>query len=148
MRPFKQTQPLKTLHSNMKYDNEEQIDNYIRSRLARPNVVQHNIRPSADFTRKVMSQVGLIERRRRWMGYFLAVVLSMAPLALREIWFFVRHDYFSISSLPMGRFIVEAYRFFLSPAALYILLALSILAFLFRASRLHRSYNYNSIKIA
>ena len=95
-----------------------------------------------------MRQVGLIERRRRWMGYLLAVVLSLVPLAVREIWILIRGDYFSVSSLPMGQLIVGAYNFFLSPAALYILLALGILAFLLRANKLRRGLNYNSIKIA
>ena len=132
----------------MKHDSDEQLDNFIRSRLAMPGMARHHIQPSVDFTSKVMRQVGLIERRRRWMGYLLAVVLSLVPLAVREIWILIRGDYFSVSSLPMGQLIAGAYNFFLSPAALYILLALGILAFLLRANKLRRGLNYNSIKIA
>ena len=78
----------------------------------------------------------------------MAVVLSLAPLAVREIWMIIRGDYFSASSLPMSGFIIRAYDFFLSPAALYILLALGVLAFLVRASRLKRNFNFDFIKIA
>ena len=132
----------------MKHNGEEQLDNFIRSKLAMPGTARHHIQPAADFTSKVMRQVGLMERRRRWIGYLLAVVLSLTPLAVREIWILIRGDYFSVSSLPMGRLIVGAYSFFLSPAALYILLALGILAFLLRANKLRRNYNYNSIRVA
>lgn len=130
----------------MKY-NEEQLDNFIRSKLARLEVV-HYIQPSVNFTSKVMRQIGLVERRRRWMGYLAAVLLSLAPLAVREVWLLVRGDYFSVGSLPMGRLIAGAYNFFLSPAALYILLALGVLAFLLRANKLRRDYNYDSIRVA
>lgn len=128
--------------------NEEQLDNFIKSKLHGLGGSQRQIEPSADFSKGVMVKIKMIERQRRWMGYFLAVVLSLTPLAVREIWMMIRGDYFSVSSLPMGRLIVEAYRFLLSPAALYILLALAVLAFLFRANRLRRNYNYNSIRIA
>lgn len=125
---------------------EEQLDDLIRSKLHSLNEPKYHIEPSVDFTRRVMLQVGLINRRQRWAGYLLAVVLSLAPLAVREIWMLVRGDYFSASSLPLGQLVVGAYQFFLSPAALYILLALGVLAFLFRASKLRRNYQF--IRIA
>ncbi|OGN04529.1 MAG: hypothetical protein A2831_00715 [Candidatus Yanofskybacteria bacterium RIFCSPHIGHO2_01_FULL_44_17] len=126
--------------------NDEQLDNFIRSKLAKPDISWGHIRPSADFTARVMRQVGLLERRKRWAAYLIAILLSLAPLAVREVWMLVRGDYFSASTLPMGRLIVGTYGFFLSPAALYILIALSVLAFLFRANKLRRGYNY--IRIA
>lgn len=126
--------------------NEKQLDDLIRSKLRGLNKPKYQIEPSVNFTSRVMSQIGLINRRQRWMGYFLAVVLSLAPLAVREIWMLVRGDYFSASSLPLGQLVVGAYQFFLSPAALYILLALGVLAFLFRANKLRRNYQY--IRIA
>ncbi len=124
----------------MKHSNDEQLDDFIRSKLMRPDI-KHYIQPSANFTTKIMRQVGILERRKRWMAYLAAVLLSLAPLAVREIWMLIRGDYFSASSLPMGRLIVGAYKFFLSPAALYILLALGILAFLLRASKLRRNWS-------
>lgn len=124
----------------MRHSNEEQLDNFIRSKLATPPIGYH-IQPSADFTAKVMRQIGLIQRRQRWAAYLAAVLLSLVPLAAREIWLLIRGDYFSVSSLPMGQLIVGAYNFFLSPAALYILLALGILAFLLRANKLRRGYS-------
>src|SRR3989344_8683706 len=124
---------------------ETDLDNLIKSKIAglKP---RYFIEPSAGFTHRVMSNIKVLERRRRWMGYLAAVVLSMVPLAVREVWMLIRGDYFSASSLPMGRLIVGTYGFFLSPAALYILIALSVLAFLFRANKLRRGYNY--IRIA
>lgn len=118
---------------------EEQIDNFIRSRLAAPPI-GHHIQPSVDFTARLMRQISLLERRKRWLAYLAAVLLSLTPLAAREVWLLIRGDYFSVGSLPMSQLIVGAYRFFLSPAALYILLALGVLAFLFRASRLRRNW--------
>ena len=132
----------------MKHNSDEEIDNFIRSKLARLDSARlarletsHQVQPSADFTGRVMKQVGLLERRRRWIGYLAAVFLSLTPLAVREIWMLIRGDYFSASSLPMGRLIVGAYQFLLSPAALYILLALGILAFLLRANKLRRNWS-------
>lgn len=131
----------------MKHSKEEQLDNFIRSKIQNLNRPKYQIEPSVDFTQRVFAKIAIINRRQRWTGYLLAVVLSMVPLAVREIWFLIRGDYFSVSNLPMGRFIVEVYKFFLSPAALYILLALGILAFLLRANKLHRSYD-SFVKIA
>lgn len=127
---------------------EEQLDELIRSKLRSFHKPKFYIEPSADFTHRVMTSIKVLERRKRWMAYLGAIVLSMIPLAGREVWMLVRGDYFSASSLPMGHLIVGAYRFFLSPAALYILLALAILAFLLRANKLRRDYGYNSIRIA
>lgn len=126
---------------------EIDLDNLIRSKIVGLRS-RYYIEPSADFTHRVMSGIKALERRRRWMGYLVAVVLSMVPLAFREIWMMVRGDYFSASSLPMGRLIIGAYQFFLSPAALYILLALGILAFLLRANKLRRDFGSSFIKIA
>ncbi len=131
----------------MKHSKEEQLDNFIRSKIQNLSHPGYQIEPSIDFTRQVLAKIAIINRRQRWTGYFLAVMLSMVPLAVRETWLFIRGDYFSVSRLPMGHFIVEAYKFFLSPAALYILLALGILAFLLRANKLRRSYD-SFVKIA
>lgn len=129
-------------------NNEEQLDNLIRSKLQSLQKPKFYVEPSVHFAGRVMAQVGLLERRRRWLNYLGAVILSMVPLALREVWLVIRHDYFSVLHWPMGRLITQAYRFFLSPAALFVLVALAVLAFLFRANRIRRSYNYNSVKIA
>lgn len=125
----------------MRHRKEEQLDNFIRSKIQGLGRPKYQIEPSADFSQRLFVKIAAINRRKRWMGYLLAVVLSMVPLAVREAWLFIRGDYFSIANLPMGHLIVGAYRFFLSPVALYILLALGILAFLFRASKLRRSHD-------
>ncbi|MBI2063384.1 MAG: hypothetical protein HYT65_00110 [Candidatus Yanofskybacteria bacterium] len=126
---------------------ETELDNLIKSKVAglKP---RYYIEPSADFTHRVMNSIKVLERRRRWMGYLAAVVLSMTPLAAREIWMMLRGDYFSASNLPLSGLIIGAYKFFLSPAALYILLALGILAFLLRANKLRRDFGSSFIKIA
>jgi len=126
---------------------ETDLDNLIKSKITafKP---RYYIEPSANFTHRVMSGIKVLERRRRWMGYFAAVVLSMTPLAIREVWMIVRGDYFSASGLPLGGLIIGAYKFFLSPAALYILLALGILAFLLRANKLRRGFDSSFIKVA
>ncbi|MEK7151336.1 MAG: hypothetical protein AAB784_01295 [Patescibacteria group bacterium] len=131
----------------MKHDNDEQIDNFIKSRIVQPKI-KHYIQPPSDFTIKIMKQIGILERRKRWTGYLVAILLSLAPLGIREAWMLVRGNYFSASSLPMGQLIVGIYHFFLSPAALYILLALGVLAFLLRANKLRRNFNYDYVKMA
>ncbi|MBI2063128.1 MAG: hypothetical protein HYT61_02720 [Candidatus Yanofskybacteria bacterium] len=128
--------------------NDKQIDDLIRLRVQDLSRPKYLIEPPADFTRQVMAKIGMINRRQRWTGYFLAVVLSMVPLAVREAWLLVRGDYFSVSGLPFGQLVVGAYEFFLSPAALYVLLALGILAFLLRASKLRRGLDNSFIRIA
>lgn len=126
--------------------NEIDIDNFIRSKIAR-SAHENLIRPSPDFTARVMAQVSLLERRQRWIKYFLAAVLSMAPIAVRGVWLLVRGDYFSATNLPMSGLIIGAYDFFLSPLALYILVGLGILAFLLRANRVRRGYTYDSMRV-
>jgi hypothetical protein len=126
---------------------DEQIDEIIRSRIQGLNSQKFIIGPSANFTSRVMARVSLIERRRRWLGYFGLVVGSMAPLMLREFWFAVRGDYFSVSSWPMGRLIVGTYHFFISPAALYTLLALGVSASVLHTFRFKKHYT-SSIRIA
>lgn len=128
--------------------NEKQLDDLIRLKVRGLNRSRYLIEPSADFASRVMEKIKLINRRQRWIGYFLAVILSMVPLAARETWLLVRGDYFSASGLPFGHLIVGAYKFFLSPAALYILLALGILAFLLRANKLRRGFDSSFIRIA
>ncbi len=127
---------------------EEKLDDLIRAKIGVLAKTRYLIEPSAGFTGKVMARINHINRKRRWAGYLLTVFISMAPLAIREIWMLMRGNYFSVSSWPMGRFIVEMYRFFVSPAALYVLFTLGVLAFILRANKLRRNLNYDFIKIA
>jgi hypothetical protein len=131
----------------MRYNSDESLDDFIRTKIQGINQSKYQIEPSADFTGRVMARVSLVERHHRWRGYFLAVCLSMAPLMAREVWFDIRGNYFSVSTWPMGHFIVGAYKFFLSPLALYTLLVLGVSASIRNTLKFRRSYN-SSVRIA
>ena len=132
----------------MSQTDETQIDELIRSKIRGLNSAKSFIEPSANFSSRVMAKISLVERRRRWMGYFFLVFVSMAPLMLREAWFVIRGNYFSVSNWPMGHLIVGAYHFLISPAALYLLLALGLSASLLHTLKFRRGYSSSSIRIA
>ena len=89
------------------------------------------LEPSADFVGKVMQEATTYEKRRRasitiWFG-----VLALMPYALRELWFLLRGDFISVTSLPFSNVVATAYDIFMSTTAIYVLLAAGFLLALF-----------------
>ncbi|MEX1063928.1 MAG: hypothetical protein WD898_04020 [Candidatus Paceibacterota bacterium] len=105
---------------------DEELDNFIRSKIIGNNSAEYFAEPSDGFTERVMAKIYRIERKKRIALYFLTILLSLSPFVLREFWMMVRADYFSISGLPLGGLISRIYGFFISPVALYLLLLAGI----------------------
>ncbi len=125
---------------------DEELDNFIKSRLNGDNSAMHFIEPSEDFTEKTMSKIYRIERKKRTVLYFLTILLSLSPLAVRETWMMIRADYFSIAGLPFGNLIAGAYRFFMSPVAMYLLLLAGVGISIYYILKLRRADPF--VKIA
>lgn len=105
---------------------DEELDNFIRSKVRGNNPAEYFMEPSEDFTERIMAKIYRIEKKKRIALYLLTILLSLAPLIAREFWMTIRDDYFSIAGMPFGNLIAGVYRFFISPVALYLLLLAGI----------------------
>jgi hypothetical protein len=82
----------------------------------------HKIKPSSDFADKVMVQVAELEKQSKFWDNLVWVILIFSPLLIREVWLLIRHDYFSVGSLPFKDLILSIYNFFVSGLAFNIFL--------------------------
>lgn len=87
----------------------------------------HQIEPSPDFAQKTLAIIKQIRSRRKNFRDACMVCLIFIPFIIREIWTFIRHDYFSVSEMPFSNMIIHTYSFFLTGLAAYILLMLGII---------------------
>jgi hypothetical protein len=101
------------------------IDTYIRTNV-RGFGTSNNLEVSREFGNKVMSAVLKCEKRRSMRKVSLLALIGLSPFLLRLTWLWARNDYFSISEMPMGEYIVKAYSVFLSPFTAYALLAIGV----------------------
>lgn len=121
---------------------DQDVDNFIRSRIQSLRDTSRGIQPSVDFVKRTMKRIQKIEKQRRFWIQVWAVVASLAPFVVRETWMFVRGDYFSVSGLPLvGSLVVAAYQLFLSPIGLYLLLFGGIVASVIYISKFRRGYD-------
>ncbi len=91
----------------------------------------YTLDPSVDFVPNIMDRAVRYEKQRRSRINFLFAIIALAPFATREVWSLVRHDYISLSKLPWGGFLVQAYSVIMSPTAIVGFLALGFLLALF-----------------
>ncbi len=87
---------------------------------------KHQIEPSRDFAERTMLKIIGLDEQKKIVSHALTLFLIFSPFLARQIWLFVRHDYFSISGLPFSHTIVSAYGFFLSALAFYLFLAAGV----------------------
>lgn len=98
------------------------VDAIIQQRI-RDLPRQYNmIEPSGNFTARVMRSVSALESRNRTQ----MAATMLVPFILNVAWLMVRHDYFSVSSLPLAQYIIPLYITLISPIVTYILLAAGI----------------------
>ncbi len=83
--------------------------------------MNYYIQPSDCFTQKTLDALHACVARKRLKRDLFLVGLGILPFIVREAWFFVRGDYFSVAPLPMGHYIIGVYRLFLSPQTGYVL---------------------------
>ncbi len=77
------------------------------------------LQPSEDFTKRTIACIGECQRRKDLQHDAIVIVSALSPFIIRQIWLFVRHDYFSVERMPMAHYIVRAYSVFISVSAIY-----------------------------
>ncbi len=107
------------------------IDHYLRAELQSLHLQTHVIQPSLGFTKKVMGHATQVEQQRRARINIWFAMTALAPYALRQVWSLMRGNYFSLSSMPFGHYLVPVYHDFMSPLAIYVLLGAGVLLALF-----------------
>ncbi len=123
------------------------LDNFIKDRLRGARTSGAGIEPSPDFTAHTMAQVMRVERRRRLERDIFAVGLSVMPIVLQRGWWYLARgrDYFSVSALPMGDFLVGAYQIFLSSLGLALLAVVGVLTFVSYIRKFRRVPQFSKI---
>jgi hypothetical protein len=114
----------------MKMEREDiDIDNFIRERINGFRPQSFGIEPTPDFAKRAMGKIYRLERRRHlWaMFYGLTALWIFSPLTVRQLWLWIRNDYFSASNFPLGDFVVPIYHFLISSYGIFLLLAAGIL---------------------
>ncbi len=113
----------------MKMEREDiDIDNFIREKIETLQPRGFSVEPTPDFCRRVMKRIlGLEKRKCFYTLYGWAAILALGPLALRQLWLWIRNDYFSASNFPLGDFIVPIYHFFVSSYGMFLFFVAGIL---------------------
>lgn len=113
----------------MKIEREDiDIDNFIREKIKTLRPREFSVEPTPDFCRRVMRRIlGLEKRKCFYALYGWAAVLALGPLALRQLWLWIRNDYFSASNSPLGYFVVPIYHFLISSYGMFLFFAVGIL---------------------
>lgn len=124
----------------MKMEREDiDIDNFIREKINGFNPRGFAVKPTPDFSRRAMKAILRLEKRKCfYVLYSGAAVFALGPLALRQLWLWIRNDYFSASSFPLGYFVVPIYQFLISSYGMFLLFAVGVLIssrFILRARR-------------
>jgi hypothetical protein len=90
------------------------------------------IRPSASFTEKTIAKIEAAHEHRILITKILIVTYMFIPFILREVWFFARRDYFTLSHWPLGHLLSSVYKLFISaPVATYMLILTIVSALIY-----------------
>ncbi len=107
---------------------EIDIDNFIREKLNGFRPRNFAVEPTPDFSRRVTKAILRLEKRRCfYILYGGAAIFAFGPLVLRQLWLWIRNDYFSASNFPLGYFVVPAYHFLVSSYGMLSLLVIGVL---------------------
>ncbi len=103
------------------------LDNFIREKIETLQPRGFSVEPTPDFCRRVMRRILSLEKRKCfYVLYGWAAILALGPLALRQLWLWIRNDYFSASNFPLGNLIVPTYHFVISFSGNLLLIAFGI----------------------
>ena len=106
---------------------EIDLDNFIKGRIAGLYPRGFPVEPTPDFCRRVMKRILSLEKRKCFYAlYGWAVILALGPLALRQLWLWIRNDYFSVSGFPFSHFVVPAYHFLISSYGIFLLFTIGM----------------------
>ena len=115
------------------------LDKFIREKIETLQSREFSIEPTPDFCRRVMRRIlGLEKRKCFYALYGWAAILALGPLALRQLWLWIRNDYFSASNLPLGYFIVLVYSFLISFYGIFLFVAAGMVVSLWFVLRSRR----------
>ena len=111
---------------------DKKMDEIIKTHLGNKNAFGfYDIEPSTDFSVNVMTKLRNTEKVQKWLSKISIVAISLSPFSVRIIWDYIRGDYFSLSSMPMGSYLYQAYHILMTSMAAYSMLALGIIAAFF-----------------
>jgi|SRR3989344_1767730 len=113
--------------------NEQKIDRLIKHYVRMTaDFKSFSIEPSDDFMDRVMMKINRINNTNNITSTIILVILSLMPFAVRIIWDYIRGDYFSLVSMPMGSYLSNIYHIFMTTSSAYALLILGIgMAYIF-----------------
>ncbi len=125
----------------MKMEREDiDIDNFIREKIETLRPREFFVESTPDFCRRVMKRIlGLEKRKCFYALYGWAAILALGPLALRQLWLWIRNDYFSASNFPLGYFVVPVYSFIISFYGMFLFVAVGIVVSLWFVLRTRHS---------
>lgn len=107
--------------------NDIDIDNFIKEKINSRRFGDLTIEPSPDFAERTIGKICRIEKRRcTFIRHGSITLAALAPLVLKQSWLFIRNDYFSLSSFPLGNLVVPTYRFVISFSGSLLLIAVGI----------------------
>jgi len=109
----------------MKNKKEAKFDYYMRSHVG---VVRSfsGIEPPKAFLAETMREVIKIEKRRAAIRFLGVCCLALIPIFIRAGWESLRNDAFSVSSMPLGGFVMKLYQWSMSPMTIYTLIILAV----------------------
>ncbi len=85
-----------------------------------------------NFSSTIMDSVRAGEERRATIFAIIFVISAFAPAIMRLFWNLIRHDYFSLATLPMGTTLTKIYTTSMSGVVFFILISLAIIAISWR----------------
>ncbi|MDP3954113.1 MAG: hypothetical protein Q8Q06_01685 [bacterium] len=106
---------------------DKNMDNFFKYHLQRTGSGLYSIAPTDDFTKKIMDEVAKIEKGRILTSRIFVIILSLSPFSARIIWDYLRGDYFSVSSMPFGKYLYVSYHLFMSTASIYLMLMAGVI---------------------
>lgn len=106
-------------------DKKNSFDSYLKER-GEFFTMRNQIRPSPDFADRTLAKISRAHEHRMMMTKFMFACCMFIPIILREVWFFTRRDYFSVSRWPYGSFISHFYHTLISGQVAFYALILSV----------------------
>jgi len=126
---------------------EIDLDNFIKERIRGLYPQKFDVEPTPGFSQMLMKRILSLEKRKYFYAlYGWAVILALGPLALRQLWLWIRNDYFSASNFPLGDFVVPIYHFLISSYGMFLLFAVGILVSLWFVLRSRRGEYGSAIR--
>ncbi|MEK7615608.1 MAG: hypothetical protein AAB420_00190 [Patescibacteria group bacterium] len=106
--------------------NINNVDQFIRTKVAHFSSQPYIIEPSTGFVRRVVNHATMVEKQRRARINIWFALVALTPYALRALWSLIRSDFVSVLSLPFGNTVSQAYGVFMSSITAYAMLGAGI----------------------